>query len=328
MTTEQQATDWTRRDLLATGARVVGAGLVSGGLSGLAPRASAAGQTDDKQMPVIDAHSHIWTREIDKYPLAKGITLQDLAPASFTTEELLAKMQAHDVDRCVLIAHNIFYGFDNQYMIDAAAAHPGTFRIVGMVDDALPHPDMEMKRLLPHGVTGFRIVPSRRGAQWLSNPGMQRMWRCAAETRQAICCLINPENLSEVDKQCERFPDTPVVIDHFARIGIDGTFREADLKNLCRLARHQQTTVKISAYYALGKKRPPHLEMLPIIKRLYEAFGASRLMWASDSPYQLVGENNYGASIDLVRNRVDFVTPAERKWLLGGTADRVYFFEL
>jgi predicted TIM-barrel fold metal-dependent hydrolase len=320
--------DWTRRELLATGVRVAGAGVVAGLLTQLPSTRQSMAHAEENKMPVIDAHSHIWTRDIEKYPLAKGAALADLAPPSFTTEELLAKMASENVERCVLIAHNVFYGFDNRYMIDAAKAHPGTFRIVGMVDDAKPHPDAEMKRLLPLGVTGFRIVPWRRGEQWLSNPGMRTMWECAAETRQAICCLLNPENLPEVDKNCERFPDTPVVIDHFARIGIDGTFDDAELKNLCQLARHKHTSVKISAYYALGKKKPPHLELLPVIKRLYESFGASRLMWASDSPYQLVGENSYSASIALVRDRIDFVTEGERDCLLGGTADRVFFFEI
>lgn len=323
----QKLFSWTRRDLLATGVRAAGAG-VAGGLISQLLTGQPAARAADKKPTVIDAHSHIWTRDIEKYPLAAGATLADLAPPSFTTEELLATMASENVDRCVLIAHNIFYGFDNRYMTDAAQAHPGKFRVVGMVDDAQPHPDVAMKRLLPLGVTGFRIVPWRRGEQWLSNSGMQTMWKCAAETRQAICCLINPENLPEVDRNCARFPDTPVVIDHFARIGVDGKFAEADLKNLCRLARHKNTSVKISAYYALGEKKPPHLEILPVIKRLYDSFGASRLMWASDSPYQLVGENNYSASIALVRDRIDFVTPQERQWLLGGTAEKVYFFEI
>jgi predicted TIM-barrel fold metal-dependent hydrolase len=323
-----QPPQWTRRDLLAKGVRVAGVGAVAGLAAQLSTNSQSTALAEEKKATVIDAHSHIWTRDIKKYPLAKGATLADLAPPSFTTEELLATMATENVDRCVLIAHNKFYGFDNRYMTDAAKAHPGRFRIVGMVDDAKPHADLEMKRLLRLGVTGFRIVPARRGEKWLNNSGMQAMWRCSAETRQAICCLINPENLPEVDKNCERYPDTPVVIDHFARVGIDGNFGEADLKNLCRLARHKHTSVKISAFYALGEKRPPHLEMLPVIKRLYESFGASRLMWASDSPYQLVGNNNYAASIALVRDRIDFVSAEERAWLLGGTANKVYFFDI
>ena len=51
----------------------------------------------------------------------------------------------------------------------------------------------------------------------------------------------------------ERFPETPVVVDHFARIGISGTIEEAELAQLCRLARHPKVTVKLSAFYALGE---------------------------------------------------------------------------
>ena len=70
----------------------------------------------------------------------------------------------------------------------------------------------------------------------------------------AMCHLVNPEALAAIDRMCERFPDTPVVIDHFARIGVDGTIRARDVDALCRLARHGKTYVKLSAFYALGEE--------------------------------------------------------------------------
>jgi predicted TIM-barrel fold metal-dependent hydrolase len=140
-----------------------------------------------------------------------------------------------------------------------------------------------------------------------------------------MCCLVDPDHLPGIDAMCEQFPATPVVIDHFARIGTDGQIREQDVQKLVRLARHKQTSVKISAYYALGKKKPPHLELIPMIKTLYQAFGPQRLMWASDSPYQIQGENNYKASISLVRDKLDFVSAEDRQWLLRKTAEKVFF---
>ena len=282
---------------------------------------------DSPQNRYIDAHSHIWTRDVTNYPLKQGTTLADLAPPSFTTEELLATAHKENVGRVVLIAHHTYYGFDNKYMTDAAEQHPGVFRVVGMIDDSKPHPDVEMKQLLKQHVTGFRITPwVREDAHWLNNAGMKLMWKTAAATGQAMCCLINPDNLPEVDKMCEQFPDTKVVIDHFARIGVDGETRDSDLKNLCSLARHKHTFVKISAYYALGKKHAPYDDLRPMIRRLYDAFGPQRLMWASDSPYHLVGEGNtYKASIALIRDRLDF-SDEDREWLLRKTAESVYFF--
>ncbi|MCG8650230.1 MAG: amidohydrolase, partial [Pirellulales bacterium] len=156
-------------------------------------------------------------------------------------------------------------------------------------------------------------------------PGMEAMWRCAVETRQPMCCLINPHDLPAVDQMCTRFPETPVVIDHVARIGIDGKMRRSDLNHLCRLARHQHVYVKLSAYYALGKKTPPYDDLGPMIQQVYNAFGPQRLMWASDCPYQLDNDHTYQASLSLIRDRLDFLSAEDRDWLLSKTAEKVFF---
>ena len=314
----------SRRDWLKTGSL----GLASVAL-GISPTVSPAEEEQASNTGWIDAHSHIWTRDIENYPLKKGQTLKDLDPPSFTTEELIATSSKEGVSRVVLIAHNVFYGYDNSYMIDAAKQHPGKFRIVGMIDETRPRPAQAMRELLKQEVTGFRITPRMRGREvWLKSEGMQTMWTTAAATRQAMCCLIDPEDLPDIAAMCRKHPETPVVIDHFARIGADGVIRDKDVKQLADLAQHKQVTVKISAYYALGKKQPPYLDLLPMIRKLLDAFGPERLMWASDSPYQLVGDHTYSASIELIRDRADFLSAADKEWLLRKTAEKVYFFKV
>ena len=305
----------SRRSALLTGAAAVG--------TVLAAQSSNAGDANDS---FIDAHSHIWSPDTSQFKLAPGMTVDDLAPRSFTADELMAVAGPNGVERVVLIQHTLFHGYDNSYLINAWRERPETFRVVGMVDDLRSNCGKAMKQFLKQGVTGFRIKPRKGITSWLETDGMTDMWKTAAETRQPMCCLINPENLPEVDAACRRHPATPVVIDHFARIGIDGTVHEADLKNLCALARHPEVKVKISAYYALGRKKPPHTELIPMIKRLYETFGADRLMWASDCPYQLDDGNDYKSSISLIRDTIDFVTDAERQQLLRTTAEETFFF--
>jgi predicted TIM-barrel fold metal-dependent hydrolase len=308
----------TRRELLQSSAAAI---------AGLSRMNSAAAQKPRDEYPWIDAHSHIWTRDVDQYPLAPGKTVADLDPASFTIEELLDVAHKNGVGKVVLIGHSQFYLWDNSYLLDTAKLHPDTFRIVAMIDNMAPHPDDLMEKLLADKVTGFRITPGIYGKdKWLDNPGMHAMWKKAAKTRQNMCCLINPEDLAEIDKWCEKYPDTSVVIDHFSRIGIDGTIRKADLDALCKLARHKHTAVKISAYYALGDKKPPHQELVPMIRRLIDAFGVERLMWASDSPYQTVAPNTYTSSITLIRDRIDTLSDNDKQWLLHKTAEKVFFF--
>ena len=289
------------------------------------PHSARGAELDLKMLPLIDAHSHLWSPDLEKWPLANNQTKADLAPPSFTPEELWKVAEPEKVGRAVLIQHHLYHGWDNRYLIDCAKRFPGRFVITGMIDDTQPHPDKVMRDLLPQGVRAVRITPRIRGDKWLEGEGMAAMWRCGAETGQVMACLIDAKDLAGVDAMCKRHPETPVVIDHFARIGVDGEIRKADLDALCALAKHKRAAVKISAYYALGNKKPPYDDLAPMIRRALDAFGPERTMWASDSPYQVQGEHTYAASIALVRDRLDFLSAGDKNWLLTKTAERIYF---
>jgi L-fuconolactonase len=159
-------------------------------------------------------------------------------------------------------------------------------------------------------------------------------YRLAASERLVICPLTNPDWLPQLDRLSARFPGATVVIDHFARIGVDGfgqappvpgTIKPEDVANLVNLARHPRVHVKLSAFYALGRRTPPYDDMLPLIKELLRAYGQERLMWGSDCPYQLASPHTYRASIALIRDRLDDVSEDDREWLPRKTAERVFF---
>jgi predicted TIM-barrel fold metal-dependent hydrolase len=281
-----------------------------------------AGMTIDNSY--IDAHVHIWTPNTIRYPRDPHYSGPAYEPASFEPEELLAQARPSGVGRIVLVQMS-FYGTDNSYMLDAMAKYKSVFSGVAVVDHNAPDVEAGMLRLARLGVRGFRILPGADGAAWLKNPGMADMWRCGAEKQLAMSCLVNPGFLPSLDEMCRRFPDTPVVIDHLARIGADGPVRTPDVKALCGLARHKNVNVKVSAFYALGKKQFPYTDLTDLIQAVYESFGAQRLMWASDSPFQVQPPHTYQGSIDLIRNRLHFFNDEDRKWLLSKTAERLFF---
>jgi predicted TIM-barrel fold metal-dependent hydrolase len=218
-----------------------------------------------------------------------------------------------------------FYGTDNAYMLDAIKHYPAVFSGVGILDHNAPGVRNEMIRLKTLGVRGYRITPGGQTSTWLDSAGMQAMWQCGAEKRIAICPLIGPDAILSVDRMCAKYPDTPVVIDHMARIGTDGEIRKADVDALCALASHRSVHVKVSAFYALGKKQYPYTDLIPLIQAFYDAYGSQRLMWASDSPFQVEPPHTYAGSIELVRDRLKFLSDEDRRWLLRKTAERVFF---
>ena len=266
----------------------------------------------------VDAHSHVWTPDVASFPPLPGVFAGDAehgwSVTSWTGEDLLAAAAPSGVGRAVLIGHGNIYGNDNTYMIDCCRRHPESFRIVAQIDDRGPDPAGLMRELLPQGCTGFRLTPGDR-ADWLSTPGMHAMWTAAAETRQAMCGLVNVPDLDEWEAMVAKYPETVVVIDHFCRIGIEGSVSDAEVSRLCALAKYPLVNVKLSAFYALGQATPPcappsmqgrlpppsppdpddaidvwrirYDDMLPFVRSLRDAFGAERLMWATDCPYQL-----------------------------------------
>lgn len=313
--------------------QVLGAGLLPAGFAGLkgpSVRGDEKPKPDDAKLAdpatgAIDAHVHVWTRDTESYPLAAGFRREEMKPPSFTPEELFEHARPCGVARIVLIQMS-FYGFDNSYMLDTMRRFAGVFSGVAVIDDSANDPAAEMRRLARQGVRGFRIYPRNMPVdRWLDGAGMRAMWRCGGEYGLAMCHLINPDALEAVDRACEKFPDTPVVIDHLARIGVDGTIRPADVEYLCRLARHRQTHIKVSAFYALGKKKAPYLDLGPLIRRLLDAFGPERLMWATDCPYQVQGGHTYADSIALVHDRLDFLSRGDKEWLLRKTAEKLFF---
>jgi len=82
--------------------------------------------------------------------------------------------------------------------------------------------------------------------------------------------------------------------------------------------------VKLSAFYALGEKKAPHDDLVPIIRRVYDAYGPRRLMWASDCPFQTVSES-YKDSVSLIRDRLDFASAEDKDWMLRRTAEESFF---
>ncbi|MCC7086247.1 MAG: amidohydrolase [Pirellulales bacterium] len=273
----------------------------------------------------IDAHVHVWTDDFERYPFAAGFTREGIKPRRFTPADLLELCIPLGVDRIVLIQMN-FYGYDNSYMLDSIRRHPGVFAGIAQVDEHGTDPAAEMRRLKQAGVRGVRITPgSRKENGWLDGVGMRAMWKTAAQEQMAMCPLIDATRLPDVDRTCRAFPETCVVIDHCARIRGGGQFHADEIQNLCSLARHKNVYVKLSAFYFLSSLGPPYTDVAPLIRSLLAAFGPQRLMWATDSPFQFQPPHTYAASLELIRDRLDFVPTSDRQWLLQRTAESVFF---
>jgi predicted TIM-barrel fold metal-dependent hydrolase len=296
---------------------------------------AAEGTGWSEDLGYVDSHSHLWSTDRTRYPLRPGASEANVVPKGFTPGEFFSHARPEGVNRVVLIGHTLHFGFDATYLTDLLKARPGEVAAQAYLDHTDPNVAARMAELKRQGVKALRL---RLLEPWQSDfpdaHPIMRAYQFAASERLVICPLTNPDWLPQLDRLSARFPGTTVVIDHFARIGVDGfgqtppvpgTIKPEDVANLVNLARHPRVHVKLSAFYALGRRTPPYDDMLPLIKELLRAYGPERLMWGSDCPYQLASPHTYRASIALIRDRLDGVSEDDREWLLRKTAERVFF---
>jgi predicted TIM-barrel fold metal-dependent hydrolase len=283
---------------------------------------------------IVDAHVHVWTDDFQKYPLAPGFRREDLWYPSFTAQEWVRHAHPRGVTRANLVQMT-WYGLDHSYILDLIASDPkhlvGTGVVPAVTDVAGPSPDAAMVALSRRGIYAFRVRgQSTRpllndGPRWLAHPGYEKMFRAGAEDNLALSFLMSPADLPELDRMCVRFPRTPVIIDHFCLIGGKGRFPEEDLAALCRMARHRRVLVKVGGFYALGAAKLPYRDMLPLLRRVVDAFGPERCMWESDCPKQVKDGHTYDAALAVVRDHADFLSGTDKEQILVKTAEDFFF---
>ena len=294
--------------------------------------------TIDVRDKLVDAHVHVHSPDIARYPLAPGFDRSDLWYPSMTPEDYARYGRCYGTVRANLVQPT-WYGLDHTYIIDCIANAPGQYVGTGVVpavsDVSLPPPDRAMLRLSERGIRAFRIrggstrADFRRSTRWMDYPGYDAMFEAATSHGLALSFLIGPDDLPEIDRMCSRYPDTRVIIDHVAGIRVrDGRYDAEQVEALCRLACHREVTVKLGPFHVLSEQPPPFLDLLPLLRRVIDAFGPERCMWETDvgGPVAMAEPVEvYAATVELVLEHADFLSDGDREWVLYGTAAGVLF---
>jgi predicted TIM-barrel fold metal-dependent hydrolase len=276
-------------------------------------------------MAVVDTHMHVWITEWDRYPFAPPEATMKRPEESNTAEEVLEVMERHGVDFTVLVQVR-YYGWDNRYVADCLRRCPDRFAAQGLIDPRDPDAaDRLTYWMREHGFAGMRLSPSYdRHAEWLDSRESEPLWRRAEELGVVFNFLIREEQLPQLEAMAGRFPGVPVVVDHMGYPDVD----LGETRNLVRLARLPNVYVKVTEFYNHSKTRAyPYADVLPTVRRVYDAFGPQRLMWGTGFVHgERVGRIPYGQELALIREHVPFFTREDQEWILGRTALTLWRF--
>ncbi len=268
----------------------------------------------------IDSHVHVFKHD-PAFPFAAGAK----PPADDASAEMLLElMKANGVARTVII-QVIHYKWDNSYLADVLKRYPKMFHGVARVNPEDPAAPDHLSKLTEQGFRGVRISPSANAdGNWMQGPLMPPLWKRCAELMVPMTVLTPVTRMPDLVPLIERNPELTVVIDHMA----DSPLADpAKLELLLALQRYPKVYVKISHMWSLSKQPYPYPDSKEQVKRLFDSFGAKRLMWGTDWPVSLK-ELTYGQAVELFRKHLDFLNHDDLAQVLGKTVQQVWPFGL
>ncbi|HLJ91643.1 MAG TPA: amidohydrolase family protein [Gemmataceae bacterium] len=308
--------EMSRRQLLGEAAT-----LGSAAILGSSPWCRAIA-SNTARVPIIDPHVHVWKND-PRYPWPKELAKPPKVDALPAT--LLGLMNTNGVEKTVIV-HVIHYRWDCRYAGDTIKAHPGQFMGVCRVDPMSDQAVADLDRWVhDYGFHGVRLSPTADASgDWINDQKrMDRIWGRAAQLKIPLCILCPVTRLPDVERVIDRHRETlDVCIDHMADCPIN---EPEKLEKLLNLARYPRVFVKISHLWGLSKQPYPYRDTFDQVKRLYDAFGPQRLMWGTDWPV-VERSCGYAKAVALYRDEIPFFTAEDRRWILGGTALKLWPF--
>ncbi|RKS78958.1 putative TIM-barrel fold metal-dependent hydrolase [Actinomadura pelletieri DSM 43383] len=240
-----------------------------------------------------------------------------------TPKQILPRMDALGID-AVAIVPAIWAGDDNTPALGWAAEHPGRFGVMGRFN--LWDPDRErIERWFDNPyMRGIRMsYPDFRGRDWIDVDTFPWFWEAAERLGIPLMLLIYGPEVRKVAGIAERHPDLKLIVDHMGLIIGDPDTQDlwAYIDDIFPLVKYPNVYMKFSAIPDYTSEPYPYPSLTPTLRRVYDAYGPQRLMWASDTTR--VRGATWRENLDHVRYTLDFLSEEDKVWILGRTAVEV-----
>ena len=271
----------------------------------------------------VDAHQHFWHVARRDYAWltadAFPILYRDFDPA-----DLEPLLHGCGIAQTILV-QGAQTEDETNFLLQIANATPFVAGVVGWVDLTAENAAQRVEEMARNPkLIGLRpMLEVIEDDEWILQPqlkaGIQAMIACGLR----FDALIRPRHLPLLQDFAEQFPDLPIVIDHAGKPDIAGRDIDQWAADIQSIADSTDVKVKLSG---LATEAEPgwHSESLrPYTEVLFDAFGASRMMWGSDWPVLLVAGDYLGWH-QVSQTLTEHLSVTEKDWLFGRTAADFY----
>jgi L-fuconolactonase len=282
---------------------------------------------------IVDAHLHVFRKRSKAYPR----DVHELFPAAreAAVELLLETMDSAGVDKAVLVP----LSHHDRYLRECLERYPGTFVGVGVEDvHALDRVADFRRRAETVPLQGLRMFTL--GDATVADPEQLQSFpllATLAEGNYKLWYYPRPDELSLFARALELLPNLQVVLNHLGFCQSGFVSDEAGrprlkvpvppptLPDLLGLARFPGVNIMFSGEYAFSRRPYPYDDMMPVVRAIYDAYGAHRMLRASDFPW-ILDDPGYAKTLALVDHLLPDIDDSDRAAILGGTARRLLSF--
>jgi L-fuconolactonase len=282
----------------------------------------------------VDAHVHVFRALDERYPRS----VHPMFPAEMDVpiDDLLSTMDMHGIERAVLVPVSPH----DEYLSECLSSYGDRFAGIGVLDpDRAGDADDITRRFSEVGMRGVRVHllgdTSARSVEELDT------WRVLERLRDLngiLWLYVNAEELRLMPAVLDRLDGLPVVLNHLGwalpdefeiddlgRPTIRGPIPPPTFSTVLELARYGSVHVMFSGEYAFSSENYPYADVGDVVRAIYGAFGADRMLWASDWPW-IRRQPGYEPQLRLVDHYLPDIAPNERAAIMGGTAARLFDF--
>ena len=271
---------------------------------------------------VIDAHTHLYSLDTERYPL--GNPESTYRPeADGSPETLKAEMEATGVDRALTITAG-FYGWDNATTLDHLQGGTDWLAGAALVDPASEDGPDQLSRLVERGISGIRIQRYLFYQGALNDPIITPLWQRAADLDLTVDVNAAQEEYGAVEERVRAFPRTRYILDHCGYISPDKAPSPNTVVSAVDMAQYPNVYAKLTFVPLASNESYPFRDVHWMVRELIDAFGPERCLFGTNFPQaQYSPHVSYGEIVALFREEID-LSPEERAWVLGGTAERLW----
>ena len=231
---------------------------------------------------IIDSHQHFWDINLNNYPWLKSDN--QVLYRNYLPKDLVPLLRNNKISATVVVQASPTVN-ETKYLLNIAKHTEMVKAVVGWIDLSNFKSIKKLQHLSKNTLLkGLRpMLQDINDYNWINNQTNDDVMRCLSSLGLSIDLLINSHHISSVIKFIEKWPNIPMVINHFAKPNIDENHFQTWSKYIYNLSIYPNVYAKMS-----GLLTQTSMSNIPKISDYFdyyfEIFGVKRIMWGSDWP--------------------------------------------